>query len=164
MAQRCVNTLGRGLPNEEVDVADSTVTERRCTICGATKPASEFGKNTLGHGGLKSRCKECLNELSRADYIRTGGERQRRSALKNRYGLTPDSFAALLASQGGVCAICQGPPGKRGWVVDHKAGTNVARGILCNSCNVAIGLLKEDPEVLQAAISYLSREEVTHGN
>ena len=144
-------------------MADSTVAERRCTVCGETKPASEFGKNKLGYGGLKSRCKACINEISKVDYRQTGGERQRRSALKNLYGLTPESFDALLASQGGVCAICQGPPGKRGWAVDHKAGTKVARGILCNACNVGIGLLKESPEVLQAAINYLERKEVTHG-
>lgn len=144
-------------------MTDFTVTEKRCNDCGEIKPLTEFGKNKLGKYGRKSFCKTCLNLRSRNDYRRTGGEVQRRSALKNRYGLTPESFDALLVAQGGVCAICQGPPGKRGWLVDHKEGTNIARGILCNSCNVGLGLFKENPEVMQAAIRYLEREEVKHG-
>lgn len=164
MAQACVNTLGRGpylLGGKDMEDATTKV----CRGCGIDKPRSAFSPAALGADGLKNYCKECRNARHRAVYATDPvvRERVRDSQRKHLYGLTPDSFESLLVSQGGVCAICQGPPGKRGWVVDHKAGTNVARGILCNSCNVAIGLLKENPEVLQAAISYLSREEVTHG-
>ena len=80
------------------------------------------------------------------------------------YGLTPEACASMLAGQDGKCAICRTTsPGKgRGgresrWSVDHNHTTNAIRGLLCRSCNAAIGLLREDVKILQAAIDYLQR-------
>lgn len=66
----------------------------------------------------------------------------------HRYGLTVEAFEALLARQGGRCYICKtSKPGRKGWSVDHCHDTNVVRFIACNPCNVALGLIKEDPVV-----------------
>ena len=40
-------------------------------------------------------------------------------------------------------------------VVDHKHSTGEVRGLLCHNCNRALGLLKDDPKVLQKAMNYL---------
>jgi hypothetical protein len=65
-----------------------------------------------------------------------------------KYGLTPEAFAALLASQDGRCYICRtDTPNGKGWSVDHCHETNVVRFIACNPCNAALGLIREDPDV-----------------
>lgn len=86
-----------------------------------------------------------------------------------RYGLTPEAYAALLAVQDGLCAICRtnDPKGARIslWNVDHdhsccpgtKSCGECIRGLLCGPCNRAIGQFGDDPAVVEAAAAYLRR-------
>lgn len=84
--------------------------------------------------------------------------------LKKRYGFTTVEKVALLTKQGGVCAICRTdkPTGRNGWHVDHCHTTGKVRGVLCSKCNMAIGLLKDDPNVVNAAELYLRNHHATH--
>jgi hypothetical protein len=68
------------------------------------------------------------------------------------YGITEQEYNAALERQGGLCGICKE---RCRLVVDHCHDTDKFRGLLCNSCNVAIGYLRNDPERLSAAIEYL---------
>lgn len=65
----------------------------------------------------------------------------------------------LVSEQGGCCAICRRsfeaigkPP-----CLDHDHRTGVARGALCPGCNMGIGLLQDDPEIVESAGAYLRR-------
>ena len=64
---------------------------------------------------------------------------------------------ALLRSQDGRCAICRIPEeeSKRPLVIDHCHKSGKIRALLCNSCNVGLGMFKDDPEFLRAAAEYL---------
>src|SRR2546426_11979458 len=73
--------------------------------------------------------------------------------------LTEDEYVAMLEAQGGVCAICKEKPRRSRLAVDHIQGTDEVRGLLCNLCNPALGLFKDDPDRLEAAIKYLKRGE-----
>jgi hypothetical protein len=65
----------------------------------------------------------------------------------------------MLAAQHGVCAICRRTCRTgRSLVVDHDHATNVVRGLLCNGCNLVLGYMNDDVELLQAAIRYLQGE------
>lgn len=70
------------------------------------------------------------------------------------YGLSAEAFSALVAAQGGACAICGSVPTKS-LCVDHCHTTGQVRGLLCFQCNAAIGLLKDSAEALRAAAVYL---------
>lgn len=73
-----------------------------------------------------------------------------------KYGLSRDELAALLA-QHGVCAICGTDAwGFRGPNVDHDHATGRIRGVLCSKCNQALGLLDDNADRLRAAAEYLS--------
>ena len=84
----------------------------------------------------------------------------RKSHLKRKYGLTLEDFDALLAAQGGGCAICGRPDADN---VDHDHRTGRVRGILCFNCNVAIGHIADDEDRLAAAMKYLSRDDELTG-
>jgi hypothetical protein len=75
--------------------------------------------------------------------------------LKHKYGISVEDFDALMAGQGGCCAICKESKKRLG--VDHNHSTGAIRGLLCHSCNVAIGLLHENVNALQRASKYLER-------
>jgi Recombination endonuclease VII len=74
--------------------------------------------------------------------------------LKRRYGISRADYAALLARQGGVCAICGKPPEKT-LCVDHCHSTGRIRGLLCRKCNFGLGCYAEDQAALIAALAYL---------
>jgi hypothetical protein len=80
-------------------------------------------------------------------------ERRREQWLIRAYGLTVASFDKLLNTQGNKCAICRETSLK--WVVDHCHNNGKVRGILCPTCNMAIGLLKNSPSVAEQARIYL---------
>lgn len=69
----------------------------------------------------------------------------------------------MLASQDGVCAICERPEkvidprnGRiKALAVDHDHGTGDIRGLLCQNCNKGLGNLGDSVEILMAAAAYL---------
>jgi hypothetical protein len=64
----------------------------------------------------------------------------------------------MYRAQGGLCDICKNPPKpNRALCVDHDHITGKNRGLLCDYCNSAIGFLKDDTQVLAAAIVYLEK-------
>lgn len=87
--------------------------------------------------------------------------RRNRASNLSRYGLTVEEHDAMLAAQGGVCAICGNPPNPDGvgpasrLHVDHDHETGEVRSLLCNECNRGIGFLKDSPALLRAAADYL---------
>lgn len=77
--------------------------------------------------------------------------------LRRKYGITMEQYTAMLAAQGGVCAICGGGDGSRRLAVDHCHATGKVRALLCASCNTSLGRLGEDPVVLERAAAYLRK-------
>jgi hypothetical protein len=102
--------------------------------------------------------KDALN-AARKTYYAQNKDAFRNRRLLNLYGITLEQYNDLLAKQGGVCAICQGPHRGRGkfYHVDHDHKTGDVRGLLCHYCNTAIGSLKDDPALLEKAAAYLRR-------
>lgn len=83
---------------------------------------------------------------------------QRNSFIRTHFGLEPEDYDRMLAEQGGVCAICRGGPvGRHKYLcVDHDHATGAVRGLLCDKCNRAIGLLGDSAERLSTALAYLA--------
>lgn len=83
------------------------------------------------------------------------------SHMKRAYGLGFKEYEEMLFNQNGVCAICSGKPPKNQHKtrlnIDHCHTTGKVRGLLCDACNRAIGLLKDSPDLLNKAIHYLAR-------
>jgi hypothetical protein len=78
--------------------------------------------------------------------------------LKDKYGITLDQYNIMLSSQNGVCAICgmQDRNGKR-LSVDHNHVNGNVRALLCSDCNCAIGLMKENTELIGKMLDYLNK-------
>lgn len=79
--------------------------------------------------------------------------------LLKKYGWTIEEWESVLASQGGGCAICRCTPEQQTkmFAVDHNHETGKNRGILCGRCNVALGLLGDSADVIDAAAAYLRK-------
>jgi len=46
-------------------------------------------------------------------------------------------------------------PKNKALAVDHDHETDKNRGLLCGLCNKAIGLLQDDPIIIEAALEYV---------
>ena len=164
--------------------------ELRCSVCS--------GPITMGPGGVRVVCDsmECRrarqNQRSRshraaqradpawrarqAETIKAWREANpdewkriaRASTLRQAYGMSVAEYDALLAAQGGRCAVCEAPvadAADRRLHVDHdhaccpgkKSCGKCVRGLLCKACNHGLGHFADDPERLRKAIEYLSR-------
>lgn len=55
------------------------------------------------------------------------------------------------------CECCGRPPTKRGLHFDHCHQLGHFRGWLCNGCNLALGYVDDDPNILRKLIAYLER-------
>lgn len=80
-----------------------------------------------------------------------------KSKLKLAYGITVADKRRMYATQHESCAICFLRVEFNKIKVDHNHKTKQLRGLLCNKCNTGIGLLKEKPANLVAALAYLNR-------
>ncbi|MGX1544286.1 endonuclease VII domain-containing protein [Streptomyces adustus] len=120
--------------------ADVPAGHKLCRTCGEVKPHGEWHRNATASDGLSTRCKAC----------RAVQGRQRH--LKRNYGLTEAERDALIASQGGVCCICLSAPAAH---VDHCHETGRVRGVLCFSCNAALGQFKDRPDAIRRAAAYV---------
>jgi hypothetical protein len=88
-------------------------------------------------------------------------EKGRAQQINYKFGITVDDYSRLFTKQGGRCAICGRPEtatrgGKTKWLaVDHDHETGKVRGLLCQTCNSALGLLNDDITLLLSARDYL---------
>jgi len=140
------------------DVTDTEVVfaYQDCKICGR--------QNQKFYRTAKSRCVKCLKEYQRKYRNRPqphGLTKDKKYMLKKRYGLTVEQFGAMIASQDGRCAACGLDPStvarstRRILHVDHCHKTGRVRGLLCNGCNRALGLLNESAASAEGLIRYI---------
>lgn len=140
----------------DIDQKDGQATGRECTKCGEWKVWVEFHVNTNGTMGRHSQCRECHNRNKRERRLlqpQTKTEK-RAQLLKARYGLTPETYDELFASQDGRCAICDEEPARP--CVDHDHDTGQTRGILCHYCNIRLPAVENEKYRLPA-MAYLAK-------
>lgn len=77
----------------------------------------------------------------------------RQGHLRSRYGLTLEQYDRMLLDQQGCCLGC-GRSDKK-LHVDHNHATGAVRGLLCFSCNAALGCVQDDPGILVRLEEYL---------
>jgi hypothetical protein len=79
--------------------------------------------------------------------------------LQQRYGLSQEEYEELKERQKSKCAICGRKQSGKRLSVDHCHSTGLVRGLLCNKCNAALGLLDDYPDRLRCAIRYLENSK-----
>lgn len=127
---------------------------KTCGACGLAKPSLDFGLDKRNADQLRNNCLACAGKPT-TDQLRA-------RSLRFHYGMTVEEYDALLTAQGGVCAVCKaGPPteGRQKYLaVDHCHQDGHVRGLLCNSCNTALGLLGDDVDRINALAEYLKTQ------
>lgn len=164
IAQRAAGLPLRSTKNRIPCEARDAQGNKWCFGCGCWKAEQEFSRSNGKKDGLQPRCKSCAKSVYNATHAEV-----RSANRKGKYGLTREAFDALLAAQGGACAICRSDsPGSRFWAVDHDHACcpgktscgNCVRGLLCGPCNVGLGCFRDSVQSLEAAALYLATSMV----
>jgi hypothetical protein len=107
----------------------------------------------------RNRCKEskARHVTAAAEWRNANRETYKNGVLKRKYGITFLEFEEMFNSQEGKCKICYTELELLSKIthVDHCHTSNKVRGILCGSCNVALGHMKDSIAALESAIVYL---------
>jgi hypothetical protein len=135
-----------------------------CTRC-ANDYARDFRAKDVEESRRKANAYYAENAVHKREMARqwrTTTGYSRKELLRRLYGLTLEEYQVLLSKQHGVCAICSEPPrGKRRFLaVDHDHETGAVRGLLCTTCNVGLGALRDSPVLVQAALTYLEQGSI----
>lgn len=126
-----------------------------CKTCKEEKELLAFQRDVTKTDGLRPYCKTCTSK--RRKELLSKGTIRKRNLEKNFGKGALDFYASLFEKQKGVCAVCKRAENGRykHLSIDHNHTTGKIRGLLCNNCNRALGLLKDSVEVLEAAKHYL---------
>jgi hypothetical protein len=120
---------------------------KKCRLCGREKSISKFKssrtyKNKTYYHSYCTLCK------SKYDRFRS-------------YKLTDKELRQIKKKQDYKCAICKTLLKKK-FNVDHCHETNVVRGLLCYSCNTALGKFKDDVDIIYSAFNYIIKNQNKH--
>lgn len=131
-----------------------TQSKKSCRTCSDVKSVESFHRSKKSKDGYQSQCKACQKaRLSSPE----NAERRRHYAWLasiKKFGITEDQYNQMLEKQLGLCAICHKPDTIK-LAVDHCHETGKVRGLLCKRCNMAIGLLDDDPDRIISAALYV---------
>ena len=138
---------------------------KQCSVCKENKSLSCFYNSKKAKDGKAYRCKDC-DEIARKKWSTDNPLRshlsQRQRNLKHKYGVDLDWYTEKFKEQNNACAICESTENKTAgdrefwnFSVDHCHTIGKVRGILCNNCNRALGLLLDSPSLLRKAANYI---------
>ena len=141
---------------------------RFCPKCGKETEhyTDNITRRQYGRKGLQHpHCIPCKKEYDRQRNLLTEiKEFYKWRDINKKYGMSKDEWYWMYKEQGGKCGMCgkemvirangRGPSSVTA-CVDHDHKTDIVRGILCNRCNVLIGIAGDDVNLLQLGILYL---------
>lgn len=135
-----------------------------CIKCG--KPSKVIGRKLCGYHYnrffMDKKSSEELDILriknNKRHLDRKYSGRIRKYNLLKHYGLTSDLYMEMQNAQENKCAICKCPAERDFQLyVDHNHDTKEVRGLLCNFCNVGLGIFKDSINRVKSALEYLEK-------
>jgi hypothetical protein len=138
-----------------------------CVRCGEEKHLDLFAKGKNYRDGRRGTCKQCHTSYM-IDYYNKNPDKKAAKAKLNsgkdtnwkRHKIAETDFYEMVDKYNGKCYACKI---NRATNIDHDHGCcpgvrscgSCIRGILCNQCNTALGLVKDSRETLYNLIQYL---------
>lgn len=124
---------------------------KTCTKCSEVKAVDQFRHRTKrGKAYVVSYCRECERKSNLESYYKNPWTDKRTTYA--RHGLTKSQYETMIMDQKGICAIASCVNAAE--VIDHDHDCcpgkyscgNCVKGLLCQGCNKAEGLLGSDPQ------------------
>ena len=108
-----------------------------CNDCEQQKSLNAF--HGVTNGKYASKCNNCYNLYYK----------------KIRYGLNKENINFFIKKQNNKCAICKEQFKNSNIHIDHCHKNKTVRGLLCPACNVGLGQIHDNIDLLLNCINYL---------
>jgi hypothetical protein len=142
-------------------IKEHTETHQKCSTCNEMKIHAEFYRDSSMKHGLSSYCKQCQKVYDKKYQLTDKYKVKVRKTKWRKQGIevTYTQYEQMIAASNGACEICGKTENQfgKGMCVDHDHDTGTIRGILCTDCNMGVGNLKDDLDLLYKAVAYLER-------
>lgn len=124
-------------------------TFKTCKRCNRLLPVDNFyiniRYNRLNKKGepikyYYSYCKDCMKITSRVN----------KGKRVYKYNIEANEAIKLLK-------VCEVYGSSENLCIDHRHSDNQIRGVLCRECNLALGLLKDNPNRIESLLRYLNK-------
>lgn len=123
-----------------------------CRDCKEEKPIEEFAVNRKFY---REDLPEKHTILRRPSCNACRDKKKKISSKAKKLYKKPQSL---------VCPICRDSVSGEYARLDHDHTTGTIRGWICDNCNTAIGKLKESPEVIQRALTWITCQTDNENN
>ena len=123
---------------------------KTCNDCKRNLSDDCFHKRTMRSGkiGLQPRCKQCATKNRRQYY-------KPHEYMRRKFSLSESEYQELISTDN--CELCGINISEGKKCIDHCHSKDKIRGVLCNNCNTALGLVGDNVETLSRMITYLNR-------
>lgn len=104
-----------------------------------------------------SEHREQKREYAKTWYIKNK-DRKKEYHIRKAFGIDISKYNIILKNQNNKCAICDIDNNNlnRSLVIDHCHKTGKIRGLLCGRCNLMLGNIKDNKNILKKMIKYLN--------
>lgn len=145
---------------------------KKCNKCLQDKELSMFCLCSSTDDGHQPRCKSCeksYREINKhiiaqkaKKYNSKYVSRRANRYLIKRYNIDSSAKIQMFDAQEGKCYTCNKHFENLSKAnVDHNHSTDKIRKLLCYNCNMALGLLKENINVIFNLAAYIREHEAT---
>jgi hypothetical protein len=112
----------------------------QCKACNALKAKKRYWEDPEGH---KEKTK---------NWVKNNREKCRVIFRKHRYKISDVDYQKMKSDSAGLCAICSS---SEKLFIDHDHITGKIRGLLCRTCNLGLGHMRDSALNLRKSIDYL---------
>lgn len=144
---------------------------KRCVSCKKDLSESEFSLDSRSKDLLKPDCKSCRSaymknrraknpdklRVQSRTWAKNNPDKVLDSHYRAKYDISLDQFNQMCQDQEHKCFLCDKIP-KGKLVVDHDHSTGKIRGLLCRSCNGALGVLGDSLSKINKVVQYLEKK------
>jgi hypothetical protein len=133
---------------------------KKCYSCRLEQLESNYYKSSEKKDGLQNECKACNTSRKKSWHQTDSGKASSANTkLKRRYGITLSEYESMVLEVGSKCEICGDTKSylNHKLCIDHDHNTGNIRGVLCKACNLAVGNLKDSPELALKTFEYLNK-------
>ena len=152
-------------------------TSKICAGCNKDLPLDDFRKRLDGKRP-RSRCKKCESKdyqkyrksniekvnIAKRKWYKKNPDIVKKMMIKSfckKVGLDSNEVFDYIKNHNGCCEICGKPPKQfKHLSIDHDHKTNKFRGLLCYTCNFAIGQFEDNVDLLDKAKNYLQTKSL----
>jgi CRISPR/Cas system CSM-associated protein Csm3 (group 7 of RAMP superfamily) len=136
--------------------------DKICNKCGEIKNIELFAKGGKYADGRRNYCKQCHSKYV-TQYIKNNPSKRSKpnpNRKFKRHGLSEDKYLILFNIYNGMCHACKERDGVN---IDHDHSCcpgpyscgKCVRGVLCNQCNTALGLMNDSVANIKNLIKYI---------